>query len=130
MKTILLIEDDVEIRDLLKSSLLPDNITIFEFIPQNNEQALATEELEMLFKEKTFDLAILDHDLWGGLKGTCFVRVLEKSNTKFIGISSSGKYLQNFTGPQKAGLVLKDYGSKGLKSEEFLKDLETIIKSF
>lgn len=128
MIKLLIIEDEEETVNIVKEEALKLAIETFTFVPISREKDQVNEQLSGLCKETKFDFALLDFELWSGLKGYDLAGTLVNSEVKFVAFSSSHEKNSMLVKCGAVSSIQKDYNSRGLDKQKIINGLRELLR--
>lgn len=128
MKTILIIDDDEEIVSIVREEVQKLGFDAVAFLPLSRLKNEINEQLSDLCKEKIFDFALLDFELWSGFKGYDLAETLVKNKIKFIAFSSSHEKNSMLIKCGATSSIQKNYNSRGFDKQKFANNLTELLK--
>jgi DNA-binding response OmpR family regulator len=120
MFRILVVDDEKNIRFLLKETLLLEGYTVFE--AKGGKEALS------IFEREHIDLVIVDI-MMPGMDGYEFTRILREADKKLPILMISAKQLP---ADRKLGFIagIDDYMSKPIDNDEFILHVKALLRRF
>lgn len=127
-KTILIIDDDSEIVNVVTEEGNKLGIVVIEFKPETSERNTLCLRLSELCTEYRFDFVLLDYELWHDLKGDMFTKTLNDNQIKFAAFT--GSPVGNAILIKNGALfgVIKDYNSRGFRRDILIEGLEKMLE--
>jgi len=127
-KILLIIEDDNEIVSIVREEAQKLGFETLTFLPLSNLKDEINEQLSDFCKERILDFALLDFELWSGLKGYDLAKTLVDSNIKFIAFSSSHEKNSMLIKRGAISAIHKDYNSRGFDKQKVSNGLAELLK--
>jgi DNA-binding response OmpR family regulator len=128
MKKILLIEDDEEIRSIVREEAQKFGFDTVSFLPLSNIKNEINQQLSDFSKEHVYSFALLDFELWSGLKGYDLAETLTDNKIKFIAFSNSTERNAMLVKCGAISSIQKKYNSRGFDKQSLVSGLSELLK--
>lgn len=129
MIKLLIIDDDEEIVSIVKEEAQKLGFQTVTFLPLSKLKDEINEQLSDFCKERTFDFALLDFELWSGLKGYDLAKTLVDNKIKFIAFSSSHERNSMLIRCGAISAIQEDYNSRGFDKQKVTNGLAELLKT-